>query len=88
MENLLKAIKILKDFNVDYSPVSLLRQAAKILWDNDIKPTDILMAIDLIEEEDEDSDDQAEEHIDQAIQDLEKLYRYKIKQMGGFPKLK
>ena len=42
----------------------------------------------MIEEEDEDSDDQAEEYIDQAIQDLEKLYRHKIKQMGGFPKLK
>ena len=74
MEDLLKAITILKNFKIDYDSVSKLQQAAKISWDNNIKPTDILMAIDLINE---DEDDLAEEHMEQAIEDLEKTFKTK-----------
>jgi hypothetical protein len=72
MEDLLRAINILKNFDIDYDPVSKLQQVSKILWSKDIKPTDITMAIELIEEDDSDL---AEEHIEQAIEDLEKIYR-------------
>ena len=75
MEDLLKAITILKNFTIDYDQVSKLHQAAKISWDNDVKPTDILMAIDLIEENDDESNDLAGEHIEQAIEDLEKILK-------------
>ena len=72
MEDLLKAIKILKTFNLEYDSVSKLQQVVKILWDNNIKPTDILMAINLINEDD---DETAEEHIEQAVEDLERIYK-------------
>jgi hypothetical protein len=72
MEDLLRAINILKNFDIDYDPISKLQEVSKILWSKDIKPTDIIMAIDLIEEGEEDL---AEEHIDQAIEDLERIYK-------------
>jgi len=72
MEDLLTAIKILKNFDIDYDSVTKLQQVSKILWDKNIKPTDVIMAIELIEEDDSDL---AEEHIDQAIEDLERIYK-------------
>lgn len=72
MEDLLRAIKILKNFDIEYDPVSKLQQVSQILWAKDIKPTDVVMAIELINEDDFDL---AEEHIDQAIEDLERIYR-------------
>ena len=72
MEDLLRAISILKNFNIDYDPVSKLQQVEKILWSKNIKPTDVTMAIELIANDDEDL---AEEHIEQAIEDLERIYK-------------
>jgi hypothetical protein len=81
MEDLLKVINVLKKFNIENDPISILEQVTKVLWSKDIKPTDILMAIDLIEENDEDGYDLAEEHIDQTIEDLEKMYKYRKSQI-------
>ena len=74
MEDLLRVLKILKNFDVEDDPITNLQQAAKILWSKDIKPTDIIMAIELIEDNEFDS---AEEHIEQAIEDLERIYKVK-----------
>ena len=74
MEDLLKGIKILKNFDIEDDPISKLQQVSKILWNNNIKPTDIIMAIELVEEDDFDL---AEEHIGRAIEDLERIYKVK-----------
>jgi hypothetical protein len=71
-EDLLATIKILKNFDIENDNIDKLQQVSKILWANNIKPTDIIMAIDLLEEGDVDL---AEEHIEQAIRDLERIYK-------------
>lgn len=73
-EDLLRAIKILKNFDIEDDPISNLQQVSKILWNNNIKPTDVIMAIESIEEDDFDL---AEEHIGRAIEDLERIYKVK-----------
>jgi hypothetical protein len=68
------AITILKTFNVETSPINLLQQAASIVMANDIRPVDIMRAIKILNvSEDEDDEDDAQEYIDQAIQDLERI---------------
>ena len=69
--NLEDAINILKTFNVETSPITLLQQAASIVMANDIRPVDIIRAIRILNVS-EDEDD-AQEYIDQAIQDLERI---------------
>jgi hypothetical protein len=72
--NLDDAITILKTFNVETSPVTLLQQAASTVMANDIRPVDIMKAIQILNvSEDEDDEDDAQEYIDQAIQDLESI---------------
>jgi len=72
--NLEDAINILKTFNVETSPITLLQQAASIVMANDIRPVDIIRAIRILNvSEDEDDEDDAQEYIDQAIQDLERI---------------
>jgi|YelNatPaOPRAMG01_1025707.scaffolds.fasta_scaffold298711_2 uncharacterized protein (DUF2225 family) len=66
------AIEILRDFDVESDSTSELRRAASIVLANNIRPKDIMIAIDLIEDEDY---DEAEEHIDKAIEDLEEIYK-------------
>ena len=71
---LLRAIRILKNFDIEDDNIVKLQQVSKILWNNNIKSTDIIMAIELIEEDDFDL---AEEHIDRAIEDLERICKVK-----------
>jgi len=68
------AITILKNFNVETSPVTLLQQAASTVMANNIRPADIMRAIQILNvSEDEDDEDDAQEYINQAIQDLERI---------------
>ena len=68
------AINILKSFNVGVTPITMLQQAASIVMSNDIRPVDIMKAIQILNAfEDEEDEDDAQEYIDKAIQDLERI---------------
>ena len=68
------AINILKNFDVQVSPITLLQQAASIVMSNDIRPLDIVKAIQILNvSEDEEDEDDAQEYIDKAVQDLERI---------------
>jgi len=68
------AINILKNFDVQVSPITLLQQAASIVMSNDIRPLDIVRAIQILNvSEDEEDEDDAQEYIDKAVQDLERI---------------
>jgi len=74
--NLDDAVNILRTYKVYTFNLAPLQQAASIVQANNIRPVDILRAIKILDDADDDdneSQEDAQELIDKAISDLQKI---------------
>lgn len=75
LEKILRVIRILRNFNVESSPVTELKFSVQLLREVNIKTTDLELAIEALEDENEDL---AEDLITEFTQNLQKTYNIKL----------